>query len=166
MSHKLIGALVVTASLVLVGCGEKDASNNSSDDTSAAGDSAHTPHGEVGPHEGLLIELGDSYHAEIVADHDSHTLTVYLLDGQVKKLQEIDATALTVSVFKDGEFVDYALNASDAPDAFSLDDIELCHMFDHDEDVKARIKATISGEEVVGKYDHEAHGDSEPHDDH
>jgi hypothetical protein len=43
-------------------------------------------HAEVGPHKGTLIELGEEeYHAELVNDEKTHTATIYLLDGEVKR---------------------------------------------------------------------------------
>ena len=39
-------------------------------------------HSEKGPHGGGIVELGDEeYHAEIVVDHDTESVAVYVLES-------------------------------------------------------------------------------------
>lgn len=54
-------------------------------------------HGAKGPHGGGIVELGnEEYHAEIVVDHDSHVVAVYVLGKDAKTAEPVAATELTV----------------------------------------------------------------------
>lgn len=56
-------------------------------------------HGAKGPHGGSLVELGDEeYHAEVVLDHDSHALRVFVLGKDAKSAVTTTATEVTVAV--------------------------------------------------------------------
>jgi hypothetical protein len=56
-------------------------------------------HPEHGPHGGELLEVGkEEYHIELVIEEKKKELTVYLLDGQVKKFVAIDAPFLAVNL--------------------------------------------------------------------
>ena len=55
-------------------------------------------HGEKGPHGGSLVELGaDEFHAEVVLDHDAHTLRVFVLGKDAKTAEPTTATEITVT---------------------------------------------------------------------
>ena len=161
MKQTLAVFVMIVASMAMIGCGASDDTTSAAAKTTdtATGSHAHT---DNGPHGGHLVDL-DGYRVEVTTDQDSHTVTLYLLDEQANELAAVDATAATVSVFKDGEFVDYSLKAANEPGVFSLTDEELSHLLDHSEDVKARVKVTIDGQEQVAKYEHEAHDEDDGH---
>ncbi len=155
----LLAGLLVLTLVMWTGCGQTPEAGS---ETAHQEPDAHA-HGETGPHDGHLIEVG-SYHVELAPDHDTHRVTFYLLDGELKPVTEGAASAASVSVFQDGDFVDYAFQPAETPGQFILDDDKLCHALDHDEVIKARVRITVDGEEVIGKYEHEPHGDEDPHD--
>ena len=163
MKRVAICFVVMCLTVMVTGCGTKadTAGSGNAGDASAEGD-AHDHAGETS-HGDILIEIG-AYHAELVSDHDAHTVTIHFEPCEPDGQQEVVATAVTLSVFKDGEFVDFVFNAGSEPDVFSLADDALCDMLEHSQDIKSRLKATIGGEELVAKYEHEAHGDEDAHD--
>ncbi|MDA1214543.1 MAG: hypothetical protein O2955_18695, partial [Planctomycetota bacterium] len=69
-------------------------------------------HKEHGPHGGYVVDLGKGkYHAEVIHDEESETITVYLLDSSAKKRVSIDAKTLLVNVTGAGEPQQYELAA-------------------------------------------------------
>ena len=61
----------------------------------------HAEHGHAteGLHHGVLVELGnEEYHAEVVHDDATGTVTVYLLDSSAKKSATTTATEATINV--------------------------------------------------------------------
>ena len=69
-------------------------------------------HAEVGPHKGMLIELGEEeYHAEFVLDEKTHTVSIYLMDGAVKNSVAIPAKEITVTLKHDGKPESFKLKA-------------------------------------------------------
>lgn len=117
-------------------------------------------HAEVGPHKGALVELGEEeYHAEFVVDEKTHTVTVYLLDGEVKKYVAIPAKDITIAMKHDGKVETFKLKAvpqkadpAGLSSAFSLKDEELAedlHHADHD----PRLLLKIDGKPFSAKID-------------
>ncbi len=77
----------------------------------AAKTDAHE-HAEVGPHKGTLIELGEEeYHAEFVLDEKTNTVSIYLLDGEVKNYVAIPAKEITVTLKHGGKPETFKLKA-------------------------------------------------------
>lgn len=118
-------------------------------------------HGHKGPHKGMVLELGaDEYHAELVDDHKSNTVTVYLLDGQAKNAVAIDTKEVVINVRKDGKGEQYRLAASpqegDAAGTasrFSTTDKKLCdRLHGH---VDARLRVSINGKSYNAKIPHD-----------
>ena len=156
MTRVAVCFVVVCVAVLVMGCGTKadTAGSGHAGDASAEGD-AHDHAGETS-HGGILIEIG-AYHAELVSDHDAQTVTIHFEPCEPDGPQEVVATAVTLSVFKDGDFVDFVFSAGSDPDEFSLTDETLCELLEHGKDIKSRLKATIAGEELVANYAHEAH---------
>lgn len=164
MTRVAICLVVMCLTVMATGCDSTTDKAGSGHADLEPGGTAHD-HAEESSHGGILIELGGTYHAELVTDHDSQTVTVYFENCEATEPEEVAATAVALSVFKDGEFVDFVFNAGSEPGTFSLADDALCHLLDHDKDIKSRLKATIAGEELVAAYNHEAHGEDDPHND-
>jgi hypothetical protein len=62
---------------------------------------AHDDHGHAseGPHHGALVELGnEEYHAEVVHDDTTGSVTVYLLDSSAKKSATTTATEAVINL--------------------------------------------------------------------
>ncbi len=55
-------------------------------------------HGEKGPHGGGIVELGEEeYHAEIVVDHDTHAIALYVLGKDAKTAEPVTAAEVTIT---------------------------------------------------------------------
>ena len=122
-------------------------------------------HAAAGPHGGHLLVLGnDQYHAELLHDEPTHTVTVHLLKVAGNEPAATDQETLTLQLFEDGKFVDYelaAVRSGGAAEAseFKIVDEKLCDQLLHGEEVKGRLKVTIAGQPLVGTIEHDAHDD-------
>jgi hypothetical protein len=85
-----------------IGCGGGSSDYKKADDLKKA--PAHDEHdehghGAKGPHGGSLVELGaDEYHAEVVLDHDTHTVRVFVLGKDAKTAEPTAATEITLAL--------------------------------------------------------------------
>jgi hypothetical protein len=126
-------------------------------------------HGAKGPHGGGIVELGDEeYHAEIVVDHDSHALSLFVL-GKDAKTAELVA-AKDVSITPNGK---EALTLKAAPqkgDAegktsrFELVDNKLVHDLLDAGFLHGELRITIGDKPYLGHIDY--HLDGSAHDEH
>lgn len=138
------------------------------DDHSDHSEDAHN-HPVEGPHHGDLVELGnEEFHAEVVHDHESGSLSVYILDGSATKEVAIDAKELTINVTDDGTPKQFTLTAQPAAgdedglaSHFVSDSSELAAHLD-EEGNRPRLVVTINGKSYRGSIEH-AH-DHEGHD--
>jgi hypothetical protein len=120
----------------------------------------HT-HPAEGPHGGHLIELGgEQYHAELLHEGATNTVTVHILDTTGKQEVAIDDPEIVLQLFKSGEFLSYRLRpagAAGSSSEFSLADGQLCDLLQHSEEIRGRLSVTISGQDYVGMIEHHAH---------
>jgi hypothetical protein len=129
------------------------------------GDDAADAHPTEGPHGGHLIELGDEeYHAELLHDEDTNTVTIHLLDGPAKKNVSVPLAEMTLQLFQDGQFVKYTLTAVPQPESpegaasqFAVVDATLCEALSHGEELRGRLQLTIDGKPFTGTIDHAGH---------
>lgn len=123
-------------------------------------------HPTEGPHHGVLVELGkEEYHAEVVHDDKTETVTVYLLDGSAEKIVTTEATEVTINVKHDGKPEQFKLpaqpEASDAPGSssrFLLKDKELIEHLD-EKGATATLQITVKGNPFSGKIPAGGHDD-------
>ena len=123
-------------------------------------------HADVGPHKGTLIELGEEeYHAELVLDEKTHTVSIYLLDGAVKKYVPIAAKDITITLKHDGKSESFKLKAtpqkadpSGQSSMFTLKDEEFVDDLHH-KGSDPRLMLKIDGKPYSAKIvlDHEGH---------
>jgi len=175
---------VLAVSVSLVGCGSDStetptekvggtppplASEADHDDHAGHdhGDEAGHEHPTEGPHGGHLVELGDEeYHAELLHDENTHTVTIHLLDGPAKQTVAVPLAEITLQLFQGGQFVKYALKAVQGPgDAagaasrFEIVDAALCDALCHGDETRGRLQVTINGKPYTGTIEHTGHGD-------
>jgi hypothetical protein len=125
-------------------------------------------HATEGPHHGHLIELGEEeYHAELLHDDATHTVTIYLLDSSAKQGVPISAESVTINLVASGKPQQFTLKA--APDSkdpagqasrFELSDENLIEALEA-ESAKGRLNVTIGDKSFTGEIEHAAHGDHE-----
>ncbi len=137
-----------------------------------AGHDEHADHDEhehptEGPHGGHLIELGnEEYHAELLHDESSHTVTIHLLDKTGKEPVAIAQTEIALQLFQDGQYVKYTLKAVAGPGnpsgtaaQFQLVDATLCDALCNEEGLRGRLQVTIDGKPYTGTIEHSGHAD-------
>lgn len=121
-------------------------------------------HHEHGPHDGVLVELGDEeYHGEIVDDQKTGKVTVYLLDSKAKEAVAIEAKEVQINVRKGGKPEQFRLKAKpqdkDAKgksSRFELDSRNLIKLLD-DEKAECRLRVVIKGRLFNAKIAHHHH---------
>ena len=122
-------------------------------------------HPTEGPHGGHLIELGDEeYHAELLHNDSTHTVTVHLLDGPAKQAVAIPEKEITLQLFQNGQFAKHVLTAVSATadpvgtsSCFQAVDAALCGELRDEEEVRGRLQVTIDGKPYTGSLEHMGH---------
>ncbi len=154
------------ACLTLAGCDGNKAAQTSA--PAAPTQHAEHDHASEGPHHGELIELGkEEYHAELLHDDATHTITVYVLDSTAKLAVPIEAQELKINLVASGKPQQFSLRAKpDAQDptplssCFALVSEALCEALD-DPTTTGRINLEIKGKAFVGRLSTHAHGAAE-----
>jgi len=139
--------------------------------TDGSNDHAGHAHPSEGPHHGSLIELGnEEYHAELVHDEASGTVTIYVLDGAATQAVPIAATEVTINTRHEGKPRQFQLAASpDEGDTqgnssrFVSEDAELGEHL-HAEDAGAKLVLSIDGKSYRGEIRHDHDHDHAGHD--
>jgi hypothetical protein len=132
--------------------------------TASAGDSATDAHPAQGPHRGSLIEFGDEeFHAELVHDDSTDTITIYVLDKKARRAVPVTARTVTLDIRAAGRSHRYTLVANvrgtegfGAASVFTASDNLLCQLLDVD-GVSARLTIEIDGKSFVGQLGKHAH---------
>jgi len=115
-------------------------------------------HPTEGPHLGALIELGkEDYHAELVHDEKTDTITVYILDATARKPVPITAKELMLNLKAGNKPYQFPLKAcpqagepAGVASAFGATDKNLCKALDS-HGVSGRLNVEIGGKVYVGK---------------
>lgn len=172
----MIRGMCVVAALVWLtavsGCGSQPSKEDASG-TPAANGHEHGDHGHEyaeeheGPHGGHVIELGHNheYHAELVDNEKDGTVTVYLLDKDLKELA-IDQSTIAMNLTVDGKPKTFELKAADATDGkatrFDTADRALFEAL-HEHDAAGKLRVTIDGTPVTGSVEHHHHEHGHDH---
>ena len=130
-------------------------------------DADHDEHGDHGhgghtaPHGGTLIELGreHAYHAELTDDHATDTVTIYLLDGDLKPIST-EQTSVTLALTADGKTESYDLKGEGSE--FSASSPEMLEMLEAD-GATGKLRVTIDDKPLTGSFDHEEHEHGHDH---
>lgn len=115
-------------------------------------------HPTEGPHHGALIELGkEDYHAELVHDDATDTVTIHLLDAAAVKAVPITAKQLTLNMRAAGKSRQFTLvavpqegDAKGTASAFAAKDETLCQSLDAP-GASGRLNVEIGGKTYVGR---------------
>ena len=137
--------------------------------SSAAPGPGHV-HPSEGPHGGNLIELGnEEYHAELLHDEQTHTVTVHLLDAAGKQPVSVSQPEIIMQLFQDGRFVSYTMkavreqgDATGAASEFQIVDEALCDALAHGHEIQGRLQVTVNETQYTGTielsgHEHEGH---------
>lgn len=136
----------------------------------ARAEEGHDDHPSEGPHHGTLIELGqEDFHAELVHDDETDTITIYVLDAAAKKAVPIVAKKLTLNLLAAGKPKQFHLAAKpqegdpkDSSSAFAVTDKGLCEILDT-EGSKGRLNVEIGGKVYAGEVSGHGHEDEDHH---
>lgn len=151
-------------SIGLMGCADEP--TPSGPETSGPPDTVDShaghAHPSEGPHHGGLIELGnEEYHAELLHDETTGTVTIYILDGTAKTQVPIEATEIMINAKHDGKPEQFSLTATpDSSDPagksskFVSNDKELAMHLD-EEGAEPRLVLTINGKSYRGLIEHD-----------
>lgn len=168
MKHIFLLSQVALVALSITFAGCADESATSSDTVTSismlSADTVETAHNHPseGPHHGALIELGaEEYHAELLHDEDSGTVTIYILDRAAKETISIAAAEITINMKRDGNAEQFTLRAlADAGDPigqssrFVFEDDHLGEDL-HAEDAEATLVLSIDGKSFRGDIHHD-----------
>ena len=171
-------AVIVSTPLALTGCNNNgtpatppvtpthDHKEGDGHDHGGAGDAHAHAHPSEGPHHGHLIELGqEEYHAELVHDDATKTVTVYLLDKEAKAPVAIADPEIMLNLAADGQPMQVKLAAAPQEgdpagqsSRFSVMDEKALEALEAPK-TTGRLNVTIEGKSYTGEVVHEEHGD-------
>ncbi len=149
--------------LVILGCNNSEQAETPAPPAEAV---VHD-HPSEGPHHGALIELGnEAYHAELLHDDATGTVTIYVLDSTLTLAVAIDASEILVNFSHDGEAEQFTVAAdpqSSDPDGkssrFVSTDGELAEELEEHEE--GQLVLIIDGKQYRGSihldHDHKEH---------
>ena len=161
-----------------VGCGSGDdelrtfSEADNVDNTDPPDVHEHATHGPNGGH---LVELGgEDYHAEVVFDHDSRELTVYLLGSDAETAMPVSTETVTLNLQLDdgpasvelasapleGEY----FRADGTTSRFTASGDAIPEAIHDEEDVHGSVVVMIDGQQYRGEITHDHdHGDEHDH---
>lgn len=158
--------LAAMTPVLLGGCGGSGVKPNESVKEKGHDHSHDHDHAHHGPHEGHLIELGEEeFHAEWTHDDATGKVTIYVLDGAIKKEVPIAAETVAIVVKNKGDEKTYELTAvnrttGEMPTAhqFEIIDKELVGVLETiGGDISATLKIDVNGKKFDGKITLEEH---------
>lgn len=124
----------------------------------------HAGHSDTGEHGGHIIELGrdHEYHAELVDDHATETVTIYMMDGDLKPLS-IEQAAVTVVLTSGDESKTFEVPAVEgSASEFSINDESMLNMMDA-ENASGKLRVTINDKPFSGTFDNHDHDHDHEH---
>ena len=130
-------------------------------DHSEAGHDEHGHAEHVAPNGGHLIELGrdHAYHAELTDDHSTDTVTIYMLDGDLKTMPT-QQTSVQLVLTADGKTESFELKGDGSE--FSASSSEMLEMLEAD-GATGKLRVTIDGKPMTGSFEHEEHDHGHNH---
>jgi len=162
LSRRILTTVLLGGALFCFGC-----MNKPSVQSEAHSDHDHHhahEHPSTGPHDGHLIELGkEEYHAELIHDDDSKSVTIYLLDSHVQQAISTDAPELMLNLVINERPLQFKLTPSPADmdtegkaSCFASSDEQLLAALES-ENAFGRLNITINGKPYSGVVEHHGH---------
>ena len=128
----------------------------------------HAEYDHAAPHGGHLIELGRNheYHAELVDDQKTETITVYLMDSQLKPFKlKASSISLMLTTGNQTETFELQANRNGGSSEFSSADGKMMEMIGR-EHATGKLRVMIDGKPYNGTFDHHEHDHQEESDSH
>lgn len=120
-------------------------------------DHAHADH--AAPHGGHLIDLGRNheYHAELVDDHESEAITIYIMDGDLKPLAiKQSSVSLVLTAGDNTQTFELPGTNPESSSEFTSSDEKLMGMIDT-RGVTGKLRVTINDKPFSGSFEHHEH---------
>jgi hypothetical protein len=163
---------LVALSLFAIGCDKSGSSTNGTTDKPGEVDPHaghdHAAHDHTAKHGGHLIEIGRNheYHAELVDDHKTESITVYMMDAHMEPLT-VKQASISLSLTAGDKTQAFELLASQpgGSSEFKSRDESMMGLIETD-GVKGKLRITIDGKPFTGTFDHQAHDHDESSDSH
>jgi hypothetical protein len=164
-SHRAATAVVLAC--LIAGCG-RTSSTLPTDQADGGGHSHDLTHGQVGPHGGHLVELGDGqYHAEWLHEDETGRITLIILDDKPEDEVAIAAKQVLVDIGVGGRRKSYPLEAVHTAEEeekmktsrFEIVSEELLVALKVGEGVSAILRVDVGGKTLTGQIEHHAHED-------
>lgn len=157
----------IALAMLTIGCDDSATSNTASTDahTEDDGHAGHS-HDHSPKHGGHLIEIGRNheYHAELVDDHETESVTVFMMDDHMEALTVNQSSiSLVLTAGDTTQTFELAASKEGGSDEFSSKDAKLMELIEGEE-VKGKLRVTIDGKPFTGTFDH--HGHDHEDDDH
>lgn len=131
-------------------------------------DHDHAAEDHSAKHGGHLIEIGrdHAYHAELVDDHKTESIKVYMMDSHMEPLS-LNVASISLVLTSGGKTETFELLAGQpgGSSEFSSNDAKMMEMIEGG-DVKGKLRVTIDGKPLSGAFDHHEHGHGEDGDSH
>ncbi len=158
-SFRLLSTISLLAGTGLLGCGEqpKPSGKGQSIKVVSKDDKDHS-HSD-GPHGGTILEFG-KYHGEFCVDHGKKQITVYILDGGVKKSVPISVEKLMLSI-KTPQFQSDLLASPQEgdPKGSASRFIATDERFGKEQEFEGTVSGVIDGKPYLGDFKEEPHAD-------
>lgn len=167
----LLGLIAV--SIFAIGCDQSQTTDSGSVNTQKEDPHAGHNHGDDGhdghdhaahdhspKHGGHLIEIGRNheYHAELVDDHKTESITVYMMDSHMEPLTLNEASiSLVLTAGDKTETFELLASQPGGSAEFSSNDAKMMEMIEG-EAVKGKLRVNIDGKPFSGAFDHHGHG--------
>jgi hypothetical protein len=168
MKKLTLAFALLALAVIAVGCtnsGTTTADGKNETEKKSVGKDEHEGHDHAAevhkpPHGGHLIELGRNheYHAELLDDHKSESVTVYIMDGHMKPLT-IQEPSISLVLTADSETKTFELTGATPPGGsseFTSSDEAMMTMIEK-EGVTGKLRVNIDGKPFTGTFDHEGH---------
>lgn len=142
-----------------VGCGDSTPNETGSKDVES--DDHDHDHDHKPKHGGHLIEIGRNheYHAELVDDHKTESVTVYMMDDHMEPLTiEQSSISLILTAGEETKKFELLSSVPGGSSEFSSNKPELMEMIEKGE-VTGKLRVTINGKPFSGSFEHHGHGD-------
>lgn len=156
-----LGVAFLSLAVFSVGCGDATTNETGSKDVKSDDHDHDHDHDHEPKHGGHLIEIGRNheYHAELVDDHKTESVTVYMMDDHMEPLT-IKASSISLILTAGEETKKFELLSSEpgGSSEFSSNKHELMEMIEKEE-VTGKLRVTIKGKPFSGAFEHHGHGD-------
>ncbi|MFT5302976.1 MAG: hypothetical protein ACI814_003793 [Mariniblastus sp.] len=152
-----------------IGCANEDTTPKTATPEAGEVDDHGHDHAAVdhaAKHGGHLIEMGHghAYHAELVDNHETESVTVYMMDADMAPLT-VGQASISLVLTADGATESFELMASQPGGSaeFSSNDEKMTAMLDK-EGATGKLRANIDGKPISGSFTHSGHDHEEDED--